>query len=230
MDAAFLNDHDREALRHSTLCSAMNEDELSSVMASGRILNLGRSEYLFEQGERAHNLFLILDGWAQITRDECDGTHTLIETFHRGDCLAEAPAFLGKIYPASAQAMTDLKVLTINGEMLLDIMQSNRALLAQALASVFRKLHTLIDDVESLKTLTIRERLANFLLEHARSTPDGQAFTLPFSKSLIAAKIGTSPQQLSRTFTELKEFGVTSRGQKTTIEESDVLRAMLSKT
>lgn len=83
----------------------MTDDELSSVLASGTISNLRRSEYLFEQGDHAVNLFLVLDGWAQITRDERDGSNMLIATFHKGDSLAEAAAFLGKLYPASAQAI-----------------------------------------------------------------------------------------------------------------------------
>lgn len=229
MDAAFLTLQDRETLKRSILCAAMNDDELGSVLASGTISTLDRSEYLFEQGQTARNMFLVLDGWAQISRDERDGSHTLIATFHKGDTLAEAPAFLGKPYPASAQAMTPLRVISINGAMLMDIMQSNRAVLAQLLASVYHKLHDLIDDVEWLKARTIRERLAKFLLEQTSDPNDGIEIRLPYSKSLIAAKIGTSPQQLSRTFIELQEFGVQINGHTATIENCDVLHALIQK-
>lgn len=229
MDRAFLDQYDRETLRRSVLCAAMNEDELSNVLASGTIIRLACSEYLFEQGEPARNLFLILEGWAQISRDEQDGTQTLIATFHKGDSMAEAAAFLGKRYPASAKAMTDLRVLSINGEMLMDVMQNNRAVLAQSLASIFQKLHSLVDDVEWLKARTIRERLAKFLLDQIDEKDDGRPVALPYSKSLIAAKIGTSPQQLSRTFTELQAYGVHTNGQNATIENSEALRAMIQK-
>ncbi|MDW3225754.1 MAG: Crp/Fnr family transcriptional regulator [Paracoccaceae bacterium] len=229
MNLAFLNDSDRDALRHSVLCSAMNEEDLSSITARGALTKLKRSEYLFEQGERADNLFLILDGWAQIARDESDGSHTLVESFHKGDCLAEAPALLGKAYPASCQAMTDIRALAINGSQLLDLMQSNRAILTHSLSALFQKLHGLVDDVEWLKSRTIRERLAKFLLQHSDNTGDGQQFALPFSKSLIAAKIGTSPQQLSRTFTELQQHGVKTSGQNAVIKDREALRALISK-
>ncbi|WP_370402738.1 Crp/Fnr family transcriptional regulator [Sulfitobacter sp. JB4-11] len=229
MDAAFLNDSDHATLRHSVLCAAMSDEEMADILASGTITRLARSEYLFEQGDRANNLFLILEGWAQITRDERDGSRTLIATFHKGDSLAEAAAFLGKAYPASCQAMTDLRVLSVNGAKLLDVMQHNRAVLAQSLASVYHKLHDLVDDVEWLKSRTIRERLAKFLLDQTKGTADGQEFALPYSKSLIAAKIGTSPQQLSRTFTQMQDFGVAINGQTATIEDSEVLRALIRK-
>lgn len=229
MDAPFLTDQDRLILKNSVLCKAMTEDDMSDILASGAITTLQRSEYLFEQGTKANNLFLILDGWAQITRNESDGTQTLIAAFHKGESLAEAAAFLGRPYPASAQAMTDLRVLSINGEMLLNIMQQNREVLAQSMASVYSKLHELVDTVEWLKSRTIRERLAKFLLEHAEGSDKPSTFTLPFSKSLVAAKLGTSPQQLSRTFTELQKFGVRINGQMAQIEDTDRLREMLQK-
>lgn len=229
MNIALLNERDRQALKSSVLCSKMNDADLASVMSRGGIIELRRFEYLFEQGERADNLFMILDGWAQITRDEVDGSNTLVEAFHKGDCLAEAPALIGRTYPASCQAMTDLRAVAIDGPRLLDLMQSNRAVLTHSLAALFQKLHGLVDDVEWLKSRTIRERLVKFLLEHSDHAKDGEEFALPFSKSMIAAKIGTSPQQLSRTFTELKAHGVQTRGQKAVIEDRLGLRAIIRK-
>ncbi|ABG31182.1 Crp/Fnr family transcriptional regulator [Roseobacter denitrificans] len=227
MNIALLTDQDREVLKSSLLCSAMSDADLASIITRGGVIEYRRSEYLFEQGERAETIYLILEGWAQITRDEVDGSNTLVEAFHKGDCLAEAPALLGKAYPASCQAMTDMRALALDGPKLLDLMQTNRTVLTQSLAALFQKLHGLVDDVEWLKSRTIRERLVRFLLQQSEHINDGQEFMLPFSKSLIAAKIGTSPQQLSRTFTELKEHGVTTRGQKATIRERRVLRAMI---
>ncbi len=230
MDVGFLNDQDRATLKRSVLCSAMTGDELSNVLASGTETALRRSEYLFEQGDPAINLFLVLEGWAQVTRDERDGSQTLIATFHKGDSLAEAAAFLGKAYPVSAQAMTDLRVLSINGAMLMDIMQKNREVLAQSLASVYHKLHDLVNDVEWLKARTIRERLAKFLLDQIDTPGQEAEVRLPFSKSLIAAKIGTSPQQLSRTFIELQTFGVQIKGDVAMIDDRQALRELILKT
>lgn len=229
MDTAFLSYQDRETIRQSILCSAMSEDDQAEILASGTVSSYRKSDYIFEQGDMSRNLYLILSGWAQITREERDGSQTLIATFHKGDSLAEVAAFLGKPYPASAQAMTDLRVLSVNGANLLDIMQNNRQVLSQTLASLFHKLHGLVDDVEWLKSRTIRERLAKFLLEQVRDDAPNTRIQLPYSKSLIAAKLGTSPQQLSRTFTELQEFGVQVDGRMAVIANTNVLSDMLTK-
>ena len=107
-------------------------------------------------------------------------------------------------------------------------MQSNRTVLTQSLAALFQKLHGLVDDVEWLKSRTIRERLVKFLLQQSEHTSDGQEFHAAVQQIPDRCKDRkTSPQQLSRTFMELKEHGVTTRGQKATIRERHVLRAMI---
>lgn len=153
----------------------------------------------------------------------------MIATFHKGDSLAEAAAFLGKPYPASGQAMTPLRVLSIDGEMLMQIMQNNRDVLAQSLASVYHELHELVDSVEWFKSRTNRERLAKFLLDQMNDNDDRCEVRLPFNKSDIAAKVGTSPQQLSRTFNGLREFGVEVSGEIAIIESRQALQKMIDK-
>lgn len=228
MDADILTEQDRATLKRSVLCSAMSDEDLATLLLSGSLKTLKPSEYLFSQGDPSTDLFLILEGWAQIKREERNGAHTLIAAFHQGDSVAEAAAFLGKPYPASAQAMTDLRVLAVRGAAVIDIIQNNRQLLAQTLASVYRKLHGLVDDIEWLKSSTIRQRLAKLILEQM-SGEAAQEIRLPFSKSLIAAKLGTSPQQLSRTFAELQSYGVVVKGQFAMVGDPGALRGLIDK-
>ncbi|MEM7641627.1 MAG: Crp/Fnr family transcriptional regulator [Pseudomonadota bacterium] len=229
MDAAFLSEDDRRTIKRSVLCSAMGDGDFAELLASASVRSLKRSEYLFEQGDPATNLFLIVDGWVQITRDDRDGSHTLIAAFHKGDSLAESAAFLGKVYPASAQAMTDLRVVAMRASLILDIIERDRDVLAQTLASIYKKMHVLVDEIEWLKTSTLRERLARFLLEQTDGTAEAVELTLPYSKSLIAAKLGTSPQQLSRTFTELQQHGVRVKGAVVQLDSTATLRSLIAK-
>jgi len=229
MGTATLTKQDRETLGKSVLCGAMNDADMSNILTGSTIKNLKRSEYLFEKGDSAKTLYLILEGWVQITREEGDGSSALIATFERGQSFAEAAALLGREYPVTAQAMTDLRVLSINGAIFMDVLQSNREVLARSFASMFQKLHSLVDDVEWLKSRTIRERLVKFLLEHSKNDNAPCEVQLPYSKSIIAAKIGTSPEQLSRTFTALQKHGVVITGQTARIKDPNALRAVIER-
>ncbi len=229
MDVAFLTDSEQQIVRKSALCSSMTEDVFQHVLASGSVTDFKRGEYLFDQGRPADVLYLVLQGWAQIKRVEQDGSCTLISTFGSGQTIGEAPAFLHKPYPASAQAMTHVRVFAISGQTVVEIMQEDPEVLSSALASVYIKLHELVNEVELLKSRTLRERLALFLLEHLSEEVAPTSMQLPFGKALIAAKIGTSPEQLSRTFKELKPHGVHISGSTALIDDPEALRRMLHK-
>lgn len=227
MDVAFLTDSEQNIVRQSALFSSMSADTFQHVLASGAVSDFKKGEYLFDQSHPADMIYLVLNGWAQIKRVEQDGSCTLISTFGVGQTIGEAPAFLRKPYPASAQAMTDLRVFAINGQTIVEIMQEDSEVLSAALASVYIKLHELVNEVELLKSRTLRERLALFLLEHLPNENAPASLKLPFGKALIAAKIGTSPEQLSRTFRELQSHGVHISGSLATIDEPEALRQML---
>ncbi|WP_338548675.1 Crp/Fnr family transcriptional regulator [Roseovarius phycicola] len=227
MDVAFLTDSEQKIVRQSALFSSMSADTFQHVLASGAVSDVKKGEYLFDQGRPADMIYLVLKGWAQIKRVEQDGSCTLISTFGVGQTIGEAPAFLRKPYPASAQAMTDVRVFAINGQTIVEIMQEDPEVLSAALAAVYVKLHELVNEVESLKSRTLRERLALFLLEHLPNEVAPASMRLPFGKALIAAKIGTSPEQLSRTFRELNPHGVHISGRTATIDNPDALRQLL---
>ena len=227
MDVQFLTTDDQEVLKSSTICKFMDDESFQTLLNRGSVISRRKSEFLFDQGRPAKDLYVILEGWAQITRIEKDGSDTLIAVFKEGDSLAEIAALLEKPYPASALAMTDVRAFSINGAMLLDMLQSRRSILAATLGSLYAKLHELVNEVEILKSRTLRERLAIFLLDNIAQEANPTVLRLPFNKSLIAARIGTSPEQLSRTFKELREYGVHVEGKFARIEDPQVLHDML---
>ncbi|NNE80587.1 MAG: cyclic nucleotide-binding domain-containing protein [Silicimonas sp.] len=227
MAISTLSPPDLAVVKSTILCGPMSEDTLHSVLA-GSTLNLyERNDCLFEAQEPASKLYLVLDGWVKLSREESDGSNTLIAAFTKGDSIAEAAAVLGEPYPATAQAMSNVRALVIEGTRFLENMQSSKEVLGAGLAAIYRQLHSLVDEVELLKSRTIRQRLIVFLLKTSEATSGPSSLRLPYDKSLIAAKIGTSPENLSRTFAELREFGVTVKGREAMIADIEDLRALL---
>ena len=200
---------------------------LSSVLAGSTLRAYARNDYLFEHNDPARVIVVILEGWVQLSREEADGSRTLIAVFSKGDSMAEAAALLGEKYPASAQAMSKTRVLEIEADRFLDNMLSSRDILGGGLAAIYRKLHELVGEVASLKSRTVRQRLAEFLLTSVGEDVGPSELRLPYDKALIAAKIGTSPENLSRTFAELRNYGVTLEGRNAHIEDVEKLAALL---
>lgn len=229
MVIATLSQDDIAVVKSTVLCAPMSAADLQFVLAGSKVCEFWRNQYLFEEGEPATNLHVVLEGWIKLSREERDGTTTMIAAFSKGDSLAEAASFIREPYPATAQAMSKVRTLAIEGTRVLDNMVANRDVLGAGLAAIYRQLHFLIDEVDALKSLTIRERVVKFLLKSVHAATGPAMVCLPYDKSLVAAKIGTSPEHLSRTFADLRDIGVTINGREAHIAEVEDLKNYLQR-
>ncbi len=224
METENLTLEDGTIARSCPLMRALPEHAFEAVLKGGEVFRLARGETLFDVEETAKNLFVVLDGRIKLTNIDAGGRAHVIAIFSRGESLAEAVAFIEARYPAAAEAITDARVLSIRGGLFLDVMMSDRAVLGSGLAAIYRHLHYLVSEVENLKSRTIRQRTAAFLVGLAPQESGPARIELPFEKALLAAKIGTSPENLSRTLASLGEFGVRIDRSRVEIADLAVLR------
>ena len=67
------------------------------------------------------------------------------------------------------------------------------------------------------------ERLANWILAHNEQLGAPGSFKLPIEKRALASLLGMRPENLSRSFGELADLGVTVDGAKVTIRDMAAL-------
>lgn len=92
MGADDLNNSDIKALRQCPLTRALPENAFAAVLSNSEIMNLKRGDRLFDMGERAAKLFVVLEGWVNLTSIEANGRTHSIAIFSRAESLAEAVA------------------------------------------------------------------------------------------------------------------------------------------
>ena len=69
------------------------------------------------------------------------------------------------------------------------------------------------------------ERIANWILTEARRSPDQGNIVIPFDRGTLAAHIGTTRENLSRSLAVLTEHGIRVRGREIIIDRKDQLEA-----
>ena len=67
------------------------------------------------------------------------------------------------------------------------------------------------------------ERLANWLLREMEPDGAGGRLRLPFDKRKLAAHLGTTPENLSRTFATLATHGVDAHGREIVVTSTAAL-------
>lgn len=148
--------------------SIVNGVPVSRSMAdtlSHRVLRShARGELLFQQGDPATCCFLVLDGWVKLYRQTTDGDEVVVSLFTAGESFAEAIMFRGGRYPATAEAVTSVRLLHIDGQLLRDVILRNPQISFEMLAASSLHLRRLVEQVEQLEAQSAPKRIASFLL------------------------------------------------------------------
>ncbi|MBL4690694.1 MAG: helix-turn-helix domain-containing protein, partial [Rhodospirillales bacterium] len=76
------------------------------------------------------------------------------------------------------------------------------------LASMSRRAHQHVADIEQLKTRSATLRVVDFLLKLCPVEEGPAVVSLPYDKTLISRRLGMQPESLSRILAKLRKQGV----------------------
>jgi CRP-like cAMP-binding protein len=167
-------------------------------------------------------LFIMIDGWMKHYRISSSGDEAVTHVLTRGDSFAETVALTGARFPATAETVTDARIVQIPADHVIHCIHENPNIALAMIASTSQRLRDLMMHIEQLKAKSGVQRLAEFLVSLAPVDSGPCIITLPYDKTLIAARLGLVPASLSRTFGKLRHVGVAVHSAH--VEVSDVAK------
>ena len=210
------------------LFSGLVPDDLRKLLATSSIRRYPDHTTLFMEGDAADRFFIVMDGWVKLFRLSENGQEVVISVSSPGESFAEAAIFDSHIFPVSAVAITDVRLLVVSAESLMRQLSENMNFTFNMLASMSRQMRRNVTKLHQMCSMSSTERLADFLINLSNSHNGTARITLPLDKSLIAARLGMQPETFSRALAKLKSVGVQSVGHDVVIKDLDALRAMVS--
>ena len=213
---------DWRRIRAASVFASLDDGDFGLIVGRPRCESLHEGQTLFFQGEPADAFFIVLDGWAVLSRDTSDGTRTVIKIIGPGESFAEALITEGARYPVSADAASPLRVARFETAALRALVSTNPGLGLSIVAATFRQKQRLVDQIEHLKSWSIERRVAAILLQMS----DGRgthSFVLPIEQHLIAARLAITPPTLSRMLRKLAPLGVEANRGRITLHDPDRL-------
>ncbi|RMD94851.1 MAG: Crp/Fnr family transcriptional regulator [Alphaproteobacteria bacterium] len=217
----------RRAVARCLLLAALDEPRRRKLVGESRVLAFERGRNIFLQGEPARAFYLVIEGWVKLYRTAPNGAEAVVATMTAGASFAVPVALRGDSYPVSAEAATDCRVLQVPAAALRRLLMADPEAAIAVVSDVFQHLHELVRQVETLKARTGPERVAELLLELAPEDAREAIVVLPYDKSLIAARLGMTPESLSRAFARLRALGVSVERNRARIADLRALRAWL---
>ena len=183
-------------------------------------------EYLFHQDSPAEGFYLILKGGVKIHRIGPDGREQVLHFLGVGEMVGEVPVFEAGDYPASADATGQVQALWIPAVGFHRAVRENPRILLGMLAVLSRRLRGFVALIDDLALKDVSARLAKYLMDRsARSQAD--VVELETTKAVLAARLGTIAETLSRTLRKMQQRGVIAvRGRSIWIVDHDRLAAL----
>ncbi len=193
-----------EILKQSLIFSGLNEDELAALSKLAIERRFKPEEFVFWEGDAPDYFYVVVEGRIKVLKYSSTGKEFIIAFFGPGEMFGEVAVFEGKPYPASAQAVSETKVLGVKKDELISFLSTR----PQVALSIINILGGRLRDAQSrLKDLAgekVEQRLARTLL--MLSSKLGP--TLPFTRQEIADMAGTTTETVSRVTSQLKGRGI----------------------
>ncbi|ACG77118.1 transcriptional activator(cAMP-binding) [Phenylobacterium zucineum HLK1] len=220
-----IREADLERVRALPLFAGCSQDSFRRLTAGAFLQRFPAGTTLLLEGDQVDFLYVLLDGLVELEGTWNDKETTLavlrpVSTFILAAVVLDADALM------SARTLERSDILMLSGEALRRGMREDPVFglaVAQELSGCYRGL------VRALKNQKLRgglERLANYLITQRLRQGGEPTFTLPHEKRVLASLLGMTPENLSRAFAALGDYGVEVQGAQVTIGRPVVLERL----
>ena len=218
-------------LRRAYLFAEMPDQHLQALIQGMHEVHLNPGDVLFRHGQPAERFFFLRDGLVKLFRLSPEGDEKIIEIMQPGQTFAEAVMFMGPQgrYPVNAEAVNESRLYTFDQKTFLGLLHESSDACFGLLASMSRRLHMLVNQIESLTLQNATYRLVAYLLEQiprdVKTSPEVQLTT---PKGVIASRLAIQPETLSRILAKLRQGGLIEvHGNHITVRDVQALRRLV---
>ena len=173
------------------------------------VMRLASKQTIFQEGDKASFLFMIISGTIKAYRLLSDGRRLITGFFGPGDIIGMSAR--GN-YPYSADTVTEVAMGRISAAKLEKRMIEDPGVAQQMLRLAYGNLQSAQDSMVLLGRKNSVEKIAHFLLGYAEraSSQPGELIEidLPMSRADIADYLGLTTETVSRTMSKLKQKNI----------------------
>ena len=216
-------------LANSPLFAGLDEKTLSSLgeRAVRRSFEKGRT--IFYEGDEGDSLFVIAEGLVKVWVSSGDGSEMVLATLRSPEAFGELSAVSGAARSASASALEDTVLVSLDRATLLDSAHRQPKLADALLEAMGNLTRRVTESASDLVFLDLAGRVAKRLVQMTER--DGHAekneilLELPLTQTELAEMVGGSRQSVNHILKTFEARGFLElRGREVAILDMDALR------
>jgi CRP/FNR family transcriptional regulator len=173
---------------------SLNADILNEIKVLLKEETYQAGENIFFEGDKSKGIYFVEEGTVKVYKSSKDGREQILKLIYRGDSFNDVTVFVKDVNPASAEAVTAVKLYLLSRENIVNLIYKHPEISLNIIKSMAEKLRYLTSAIEDLSLKHTQERIAKILLLF-----EGRKL----SQKIIADIAGTAREVVSRA---LKEF------------------------
>lgn len=177
---------------------------LAAVVRQCWIMPARRGDRVLEQGARPPGILAVAYGTLKLVLRRNGGAERVLRLVPALRVFGESSALLGRGSPYDAVALEDTKLAVIPVASVFALLESDPRFARRLVLLLAERKGELYAELEAAALLSGAQRLATYLKELAGSN-GARTISLPFSKTLFAARLGIKKETLSRLLRDLVE-------------------------
>lgn len=187
-----------DELRNVYLFKHLPEEKLRKIAEISKIKEYESGEVLFFEGEKAENVYILIEGRLRVYKTTFKGIEINIDQFAPVSLIGEYANFKKLPYLATAEFIEKGKVLAISYKSFEEKFLKDAEMLFSLIKSLTNKVRMLNEFIESTVLLSADARVAKLILENK------EIFEI-LKHNQIASFLNITPETLSRVLSKFKK-------------------------
>jgi len=209
---------DRSLIAGLSVFEGIASADLDRMVGQARSIRVAKDQPVFEQEQKAHSFFLLLDGHVRVMKSTPDGHEVTVRYISPGELMGIASALGRTTYPANAVAAVDCVVLAWPSQLWSTFAASFPSFSANTYKAVGVRLQDAHARVIEMSTEQVEQRVAHALLklikQSGKKTEEGILIDFPISRQDVAEMTGTTLHTVSRLLSAWEDQGLVKSGRQ----------------
>ncbi|WP_416799408.1 cyclic nucleotide-binding domain-containing protein [Ciceribacter azotifigens] len=206
-----MHNDDIEKLKRLNIFQDVKESTFSRAIAPSFLQSFPAGTVLLRENTSADFLYIVLEGLVEMSAAS-DDSDTVTEILGPVNLFILAAVLNDNVCLQSARTLTPARILMIPAPLIRELLGEDQSFMRAVVFELARAYRRTVKELKKQKLRSGAKRLANWILREYARQGQNVAMKLPFEKRVLASYLGMTPENLSRGFATLAQYGVQASG------------------
>lgn len=192
--------------------SSLTDKELKEISAYFNTRDFNKDETIFMEGDPSDWFYIVAEGRVKVVKHSLNGKDVILEIILPGDVFGGVAVLDKRPFPASAEAMENIKVIRISRKDLFAVMEAYPSLNLTIVNYFSGRLRNAYDTLRDIATERVEIRIASLLLKLSEKTGTEEngfkKIGFPLTRQEMAEMVGTTVETAIRTMSKFQKEGM----------------------